>query len=379
MKQIVCASDYFKGSLTANEACEAMKQGILKVTPDLEVKTIPISDGGEGLLESLVVSTNGTIETTKVQDPLGRTITAEYGILGDGITGVVEMARASGLLLLDLKERDPAITSTYGTGQLISKLLDKGCKKIIIGIGGSATNDGGLGLFRALGGKDLDKNNNELDGVGKELREISSLDNQKLDERVTKTKFIAACDVDNPLIGKKGAAYVFASQKGANDELVQILDKGLKNYAEIVKKDLGVTVEYQAGSGAAGGLGAGILAFLGGDLVPGIDLVLDTINFEKRINNADLVLTGEGKLDKQTSYGKVPVGVAKRTKAFQIPVIALCGEVGDGTENLHKYGINAYFSIADGPTSPNYMLENASELLSKTTEQVIRMLNLNHA
>jgi len=371
--KILCAPDSFKGSLTAEQVAEAMKEGIKKGAPQAEVKSYPLSDGGEGLLEALVRSTGGSIHKTIVSDPLGRLIETEYGVLGDGVTGVVEMARASGLLLLSKNEKNPTETSTYGTGELILDLLDKGCKKIVIGIGGSATNDGGLGMVRALGGKLYNLNREALQGRGNDLIELSEIDLSGLDSRIQNVEFVTACDVDNPLTGEQGAAHVFAPQKGADQEMVKFLDKGLKNYVNVINKTLGINVDREPGSGAAGGLGAGIMAFLNGKLVPGIELVLDTIKFEDHIKSANLIITGEGKLDRQTAYGKVPVGVGKLAKKKGVPVVAIAGTIGEGTEILHAQGLIAYFSIAKGPSFEESLFENASSLITDVSEQIIRL------
>lgn len=370
---VICAPDSFKGSLSATEVANAMKQGVLSATEHAKVYMFPLSDGGEGLVEALVTSTNGRKKSAQVSDPIGRQVKAEYGLLGDGKTGVLEMAAASGLPLLKNEERNPMETSTYGTGELISALLSEGCKKIIIGIGGSATNDGGLGMFKALGGKLYNADGEDLIGKGKETTELAEIDFSQVDPRIHKTEFIAACDVDNPLTGQHGAAQIFAPQKGADQNAVKTLDKGLQQLAKVIHSHLGMDLSTTPGVGAAGGLGAGIMAFLGGKLSPGIDLVLNTVELESYLSGVQLVITGEGKLDRQTAYGKVPVGVAKRVKPYEIPVVALAGHVNSGAEVTHEAGITAYFSIAPGKATEAMLMKEAYGLVKKTAEQVTRL------
>ncbi len=376
MIKVLCAPDSFKGSLSSSEACAAMEEGIARATEGrAEVVSLPLSDGGEGLVDAVTDATGGTKKRTVVSDPLDRPTEVFYGILGDGVTGVCEMASASGLTLLRENERNPLKTSTYGTGELIKNLLDEGVKKIVIGIGGSATNDGGLGMIRALGGVLYDQNGEKLTGRGEDLIRLADIDLTNLDARIQDTDFLIACDVDNPLTGKQGAAFVYGPQKGADLETVKALDMGLNHYADVIQQDLGIKIQDVPGSGAAGGLGAGLMAVLNGTLKPGIELVLDLVQFDGWLKTGfDLVLTGEGKLDGQTVRGKVPAGVAKRASQKKIPTIAIVGGIGDGAESVHQCGIVSYFSIVPSPMDETKAMTHGVGFLSQTTEQVIRTI-----
>ncbi len=373
---IVCAPDSFKGSLEATQVASAMEEGALTAIQNVKVNKLPLSDGGEGLAASLVTSTGGKWGNAVVSDPLGRKVSAGYGILGDGQTGVLEMAAASGLPLLRAEELNPLQTSTYGTGELIIELLNLGCTKVIIGIGGSATNDGGLGMLKALGGEIFDHRGNALAGKGEDTLKLAKIDLTRLDPRIKGVEFISACDVDNPLLGPQGAARVYAPQKGADAKKVELLEKGMENLAQVIYQNLNVEIAESPGAGAAGGLGAGIQAFLGGRLVSGIELVLDTINIDFYLPDADLVITGEGTLDAQTIFGKVPFGVAKRAKQYQVPVVALAGHCDKGASRLHEFGLTAYFSISPGACSQAYLMNNAYELVKNTSYQVVRLISL---
>ncbi|WBW99025.1 glycerate kinase family protein [Oceanirhabdus sp. W0125-5] len=374
--KIVVAPDSFKGSLTAKEACEYIEKGIKKVFIDAEIIKVPMADGGEGTVQSLVDCTSGELISVKVKDPLFRDIDAFYGILGDRKTAVIEMAAASGLPLLKKEERNPMKTSTYGTGELIKDALDRGCRNIIIGIGGSATNDGGAGMVKALGGKLLDKDGNDIGVGGEGLEKLDKIDLSQIDRRIKECKIIAACDVDNPLCGLKGASYVFAPQKGANEEMVEKLDKNLFNFAEVIKENMSIDIKDHPGAGAAGGLGAGLMAFLNAELRSGINIVTETVKLEDKIKGADFVITGEGMIDFQTQFGKTPFGVATLAKKYGIPVIAIAGSIGKGSEILYEKGFDGIFSISEKPMTLEESMSESRELIERTAERVMRVLKI---
>lgn len=327
MKRIVVASDSFKGSLTSLEVAEAVEKGIHKVFPSCEVVKVNVADGGEGTMEALLQAMGGMKVSLVVSDPLGRPITAEYGILGDGVTAVMEMSAASGLPLLSADERNPSRTSTYGTGQMISDALSKGCRKFLVGIGGSATNDAGMGMLSALGFRFSDAAGNVLEGKGSDMARVADIDMSEVAEAVREAEFIVACDVDSQFCGPDGAAYVFSPQKGADSRMVEELDRGMCHFAELVHKTLGRDIKAVPGAGAAGGLGGGFLAFLNAGLERGVEMVLDAIGFDRMIEGSDLVITGEGRVDFQTLTGKTPYGVMKRARKKGIKVVALGGSV----------------------------------------------------
>lgn len=373
---IVLAPDSFKESMTAKEACLAMERGIKKANSNISCVHVPMADGGEGTMQSLVDATDGKIYSLKVVGPLGNEVEAQYGILGDGEIGILEMASASGLHLVPAGKRNPLVTTTFGTGQLIKACLDHGVKKLLIGIGGSATNDGGAGVIQALGGRLLDKQGNELGFGGGELGKLDSIDLSSFDERIKNVKIEVACDVANPLCGEKGASKVYGPQKGAAPDMIRILDDNLKHYANIIKKQLGKNVLDEPGAGAAGGLGAGLMAFLGGTLKKGIEMVIEYANLEEKVKDADMVWTGEGSIDFQTQYGKTPLGVAKVAKKYNKPVIALAGRVGEGLDMLYEDGIDSIFGIVKDITSIEEALAKGQENIEKTAENIIRLMNL---
>jgi len=331
--KIIIAPDSFKDCLTSPDVAKFIEMGIRNVFPDANIKLIPMADGGEGTVVTLVTATNGKIFYKKVHDPLMREITAHFGVLGDGETAVIEMASASGIELLEENERNPWKTTSYGTGELIKHALDKDCRKIIIGIGGSATNDAGTGMLQALGIQFLDANKREIEHGGGALQKLVSIKTDKLDQRLKQSKIIIASDVLNPLLGKTGASVVYGPQKGADAEMVRQLEANLQNFADVVRQQHGVSVENIPGSGAAGGLGAGILAFLPSEIKPGFDIIKEVVELEKHMQNADLVITAEGKIDRQTAYGKTPAGVAGIAGKYNIPVIAFAGIVEDGIKD----------------------------------------------
>ncbi|MGE7271725.1 glycerate kinase [Brevibacillus panacihumi] len=372
--RVVVAPDSFKGSISARDLCAAARRGIHAVDPEIEVIELPLADGGEGTVENMVYSTKGQTRLVQVNDPLGRPIRAVYGILGDDATVIIEMAQASGLPLLRPDERNPLITSSFGTGELIVHALNEGYRKFIIGLGGSATNDGGVGMLKALGASFYDQDGVLLPKGGASLEKLSYMDLSGLDKRLQESTFTIASDVNNPLCGANGASAVFGPQKGATPEMVQRLDMALSRFADVVEKQLGVDVRHLPGSGAAGGMGAGLLAFLHAEFKSGIELVMDAIQFEQNIQVADLIITGEGKLDEQTMAGKVIAGVCKKAKPYQIPTIAICGGMELTSEQMDEIGLLAGFSIVPKPCSLDEAMEQAEGWVQERVEQIIRFM-----
>lgn len=375
-KCFVIAPDSFKESLSAKEACLALAKGVRKIFPDANILNVPMADGGEGTVEAFLTALNGKKVEVTVTGSLGTKVTTYFGYMEDTKTAVIEMAKANGIGLLKPENRNPLLTSTYGTGEMIIAALDLGAEKIIIGLGGSATNDGGAGMAQALGVKFLDEKGKELPLGGGSLEKLAQIDSTQLDSRLLNTQIILASDVTNPLVGLKGASYVFGPQKGATPEMVARLDRNLAHYAKIIKRDLGKEVADIKGGGAAGGLGAGLLAFTQATLKSGVDMVMETTNLAKKIEAADYVFTGEGGLDFQTKFGKTPYGVAQIAKQFQKPVIAFTGYVGKDVDSLYEEGITAIFGILDKAQSLEEALENGAENLSRTSENVCRLLKL---
>ncbi len=372
--KIVVAPNAFKGSLSAKEAAEVMACAVKEVVRDARVEEVPFSDGGDGLLEVLRDIFEGEIVDVEVSDPLWRRISSSICIAKGGRLAAIEMAKASGIALLEDNERDPTRTTTYGTGELIRYALDRGVKKIVVGIGGSATNDGGIGMAAALGVRFLDEKGKELEPVGGNLIHIREIDMSGLDPRIERVEIEVVCDVDNPLLGENGAARVYGPQKGASEEQVEELERGLENYARILKERLGKDVAQMPGAGAAGGMGAGLYAFLGATLKKGIEVMKGLVRLEEKIEGADLVVTGEGKLDNQLFFGKGPFGVAECAKERNIPCIALAGAIDEEIRlhELEEVGIIAVFSICPGPISLSQAMKDASRYLAQSTTQVIR-------
>ncbi len=375
MKKIIIAPDSFKGSLTSAEVANAIELGIKRVAPNCEIVKVPIADGGDGTMDTLVSALEGEKIKIRVHNPLMRPIEAEYGLVKNGGTAVIEMATASGLTLLSKEEQNPSITTTFGTGEIINDALQRGCHTFLIGIGGSATNDAGIGMLKALGFRFLDKKGEECDVVGNALQSIYSIDETGVSSKVYEAQFTIASDVDNPFSGTNGAAYVYASQKGANNKMVEELDKGLESFRQLIIEKKGIDLNTISGAGAAGGLGGGFVAFLNAQLKPGIEMVLQTIDFENHLQNADFVVTGEGKLDIQTTMGKAASGILDAARKKNIPVIAIGGSVED-KEALLKRGFTSLFS-----TTPNGMSieeamqeETAKENIAQTAEQLIRTM-----
>jgi glycerate 2-kinase len=377
--KILIAPDSFRGSLCSSEVAGYLSKGIHKVFPDARIVTIPLADGGEGTVDSIVSATKGRYINVKVHDPLMRPIHSRFGITGDGKTAVIEMAAASGVELLAPAEKSPWHTSSYGTGDLMKAALDHGCERILIGIGGSATNDGGTGMACSLGVRFLDKNGEILPGEGGRLDEIEHIDMSGLDPRIYRTEILVACDVTNPLTGPDGAAYVFGPQKGATADMVTKLDNNLKYLANLIKKRLFKDVEKIPGAGAAGGLGAGLVAFLDANLVKGFEIISGIIELEKNIAEAELIITGEGKIDFQTQFGKTAFGLAQLAKKHNKPVIAVAGTIDEKADILHGMGIDAMISIIDKPMSLNDAFEQTPAMLERAGERLARLLRLGKA
>ena len=378
--KLVIAPDSFKESLDAEGVARAIARGIESTLADVDIHCVPVADGGEGTTEALIAATVGQQHTADVTGPLGQPLNAIWGVLGhqDGVplTAVVETAAASGLDKILPEQRDALTASTYGTGELILKALDQGARRIIMGLGGSATNDGGTGLLKALGAKFLDASGHELAEGGAALATLDRIDLTGFDPRLAETEFLVACDVDNPLLGDRGASAIFGPQKGATPDQVQQLDQALARLADVSADLLGKDLRDRAGAGAAGGLGYALVQFLEARLAPGIDLVLEAVDFHKTLEGADLVITGEGRMDGQSLSGKTPVGVARWAKQHNLPVIALCGSIGEGAEGVHEVGIDALFSVVPGVCSLEEALANGAENLERTGAQIGRLLSL---
>lgn len=372
--RIVVAPDSFKGSLSAIGVALAMERGIRLVFPEAEVRTVPIADGGEGTVAALVGATGGTLRQTRVTGPLREPVLAQWGVLGDGATAVIEMAAASGLPLLAPDQRDPRLTTTFGTGELIRAALDGGLRRIIVGIGGSATNDGGAGMARALGASFTDAAGSELPEGGAALARLERIALDALDPRLHETDILAACDVDNPLCGPRGAAAAFAPQKGASPATVAVLDAALCRYAEVARRATGRDVAGLPGAGAAGGLGAGLLWFTPAQLRPGVDIILDAVGFETIVSEADFVITGEGRTDFQTAFGKAPVGVARVARRFAVPVFCVAGGLGEGANDVLALGIDATMSICERPMPLDECLRTAASLIESATARLCRII-----
>jgi glycerate 2-kinase len=372
----IIATDSFKGSNTAERVCEAIQEGMEKIFPEAEYVIVPIADGGEGTTDAVLKVTEGEKRTITVTGPLGEPVEASFGLLPGG-RAVIEMAEASGLPLVPEDQRDPLKTTTYGTGELIKAALEAGCEEILIGIGGSATNDCGIGMAQALGVSFLDAAGKEVGFGGAEAARIARIDISGLDPRIATTRILVACDVTNPLCGPKGASATYGPQKGADRQMVEQLDAALAHCAQVIEQDLQVSIADIPGSGAAGGLGGGLVGFLGGELQPGIDAVLSIVQFDTLVNDADLVITGEGKLDHQTVYGKVPAGVAQWTKRVKdIPVIAIVGDIGDGFEAVYDIGIDVVISTVNKAMSLSEAMARSRELLVEGGERVARLLKI---
>lgn len=374
--KIVISIDSLKGSLTSIEAANAIKKGILSVDNKSDVVIMPLADGGEGTVEALVQGMNGEEKVISVTGPINEKVNATYGILKETNTAIIEMAQASGLPLVPAELRNPLNTTTYGVGEIIKEAIEKGCRNFIVGIGGSATNDCGVGMLQALGFEFYDENDNLVGLGGKVLNQIKRIKTDNKLKELDECNFKIACDVNNPLYGENGAAYIYGPQKGATKEIIKELDKGLKNFAEVVKKDLGKDIAHIEGAGAAGGLGFGFLGFLNSKLESGIKIILDEIKLEEVVKDADLVITGEGRLDNQTAMGKAPIGVAKLAKKHGAKVIAIAGCTTPDAVKCNEEGIDAYFSIVNKAMTIDEAMkkENATQNMIETTIQIFNLI-----
>ncbi len=374
--RIVVAPDSFKGSLSALGVAEAMERGIRAVFPEAEVLKAPVADGGEGTVEALVGATGGRIEQRLVRGPLGEPVRARWGVLGDGATAVIEMAAASGLPLVPKERRDPRIATTFGTGELVEAALSAGLAKIIVGIGGSATNDGGAGMARALGARFLDAAGRDLPEGGAALARLARIDLSGLDPRLARVEILVACDVENPLTGPRGASATYGPQKGATPEMVRELDASLERYAAVAKAATGRDVASVPGAGAAGGLGAGLLFFTPARLRPGVDIVLEAIGLSTMLQGADLVITGEGRTDSQTAMGKAPVGVASAARRCGVPVVCIAGGLGEGAEDVLAKGIEALASVVPRAMALEECMVLAAEMVEAGTARACRLIRV---
>lgn len=375
--KILVAPDSFKGSLSAQDVAKSLREGILRVAPEIQVDLLPVADGGEGTCAAIVAAIGGEIVKKTVTGPNGNPVEAFLGIAGD--MAVIEMAAASGLALVPAGEMRPREATTYGTGELMRYALDAGCKRIIMGIGGSATTDGGTGMAQALGVRLLNADGRELGRGGGALDRLASIDVSQMDPRIAACGIIVATDVSNPLYGESGCAAVYGPQKGCDGQDVAALDSNMRHYARILQEQLGKDVAPVPGAGAAGGLGAGLLAFCGATLKSGVDTVLDAVNFDQHVLDADLVITGEGRIDFQSAFGKLPVGVAKRAKAAaNVPVIAVVGSIGQGAEAVYEHGITSTISIVDKPMTLDNAINDAPRLIANAAERVIRIVLAEH-
>lgn len=371
--RIVVAPDKFRGSLSAADAARALARGARAADPSIDVVEVPMADGGEGTVDALVAATGGEVRQTIVSGPLGRPVTARFGLLGDGRTAVLEMASASGLALVDPKDRDPLRTSTRGTGQLLLAAIDAGASRIILGIGGSATNDGGAGFAQAIGYRLLDGEGDELHPGGGGLSRLSRIDASNVDSRIHGVTISVACDVDNPLCGPRGASAVFGPQKGADPAMIAVLDRNLAHLATLIARDIGHEVADRPGAGAAGGLGAALISFAGATLQVGVDLVARAVDLEAKIRGSDLVLTGEGAIDASSGAGKTAVGVARIARSLGVPTIGIAGTIGPGAACVLDEGMNSYFSLCDRPMSLESAIDDAGPLLARVAESVVRL------
>jgi glycerate kinase len=373
---IVIAPQAFKGSLDAPDIAQAIARGVRKVFPDARLILLPVADGGEGTVRAMVDASGGKTVTTRVKGPLGQPVNATWGLLGDGETAVIEMAAASGLPLISRHERDPIRATTYGTGELIRHALDFGVRKLIIGLGGSATNDGGAGMAQAIGVHLLDEGGRELPPGGGALHKLARIDVSSIDQRIREVDVEVASDVTNPLCGPEGASAVYGPQKGADAEKVRYLDSALNHYAEIIRRDVGRDVRDTPGAGAAGGLGAGLLAFTSARLEPGVDIVFRAMDLEGKLQGADLVITGEGRMDSQDIYGKAPLAVAERAKALGVPSIAIVGSTARDYPVVFDHGLDAVIGIVNRPMSLDRALAETSRLVTEAAMRAARLVRV---
>ena len=374
--RIIIAPQSLKGSLTAAEAGQAIARGVRVVYPEAEIDIVPVADGGEGTVQALVDATGGELVQQTVTGPLGKPVAAFFGLLGDGRTAAIEMAACAGLPLVPLNQRDPRFTTTFGVGELIVAALNRGCHHFIIGIGGSATNDGGAGMVQALGASLLTAKGTKIAQGGAALATLSSISLENIDPRLQQCKIEVASDVTNPLCGPLGASAVYGPQKGATPQMVIQLDAALAHYAQIIERDLGHSVKDVPGAGAAGGMGAGLIAFLHATLRPGAQIVLEAVRLEERVRTADLVITAEGQLDGQTAYGKSVGAVAGLAKRYGLPVLALAGGLGNDYQSVYTLGIDAVVVLPSRPMTLVYAMEHAAALTSDAIERALRILRI---
>lgn len=374
--KIVIAPDSYKESLSAAEVAQAIEKGFREIFPDAGYVCVPVADGGEGTVDAMVSATQGRKFTAYVTGPLGDGVTATWGLSGDGTTAFIEMAEASGLALVPDNARNPLLTTSRGSGELILHALEHGARNIIIGIGGSATNDGGAGMMQALGAKLHDADGKDISHGGGSLINLDAIDLRELDSRLKECAIRVACDVTNPLIGEKGASRVFGPQKGADEEMIRELDRNLEHFADVIKQTLDIDVKQVPGAGAAGGMGAALMAFLGAELRSGIEIVTDALNLEEHIHDCTLVLTGEGRIDSQSINGKVPVGVAKVAEKYHKPVIGIAGSLTPDVAIVHQYGIDAVFSVLPTVTTLDDALKNASENICRASRNIAATLRI---
>ena len=368
--KIVIAPDSYKESLSATEVAQAIEKGFREIFPEAQFVSVPVADGGEGTVEAMIAATQGRSVMSTVTGPLGEAVEAQWGISGDGNTAFIEMAAASGLALVPPEQRNPLITTSYGTGELILQALESGVKNIIIGIGGSATNDGGAGMVQALGAKLRDAEGKAIGFGGGSLMSLNHIDISGLDARLQHCAIRVACDVTNPLTGPQGASCIFGPQKGATEAMIAELDRNLAHYAEAIKASLRIDVKTVPGSGAAGGMGAALMAFLGAELRSGIEIVTQALNLEEHIHDCTLVVTGEGRLDSQSIHGKVPVGVASVAKKYHKPVIGIAGSLTRDVGVVHQYGIDSVFSVLNRIGSLEEAFRDAAENIYQTSQNL---------
>ncbi len=374
--KIIIAPQGFKGGISGLEAARAIARGVLAAAPEAKTVLLPVADGGDGTLHALVDATGGEIFTSTVTGPINQQVEAQWGVMGDGRTAVIEMARASGLAMVPPRRRNPRVTSTLGTGQILKEAAEKGFNRVIVGLGGSATNDAGAGMATALGARFLDSRGNALPPGGAALVSLDRLDTSGLLPRLTDMEIIAATDVTNPLCGPTGASAIFGPQKGASKDVVAELDAALLNFAQVVKRDIGYDVLDIPGGGAAGGLGAGLIAFAGAKIQSGIDMVCKALDFDRHLAGADLVITGEGRADRSTVFDKAPVGVARHAKAQSVPTVLLAGSLGEGHEELYQHGVASILCISDGAMTFQQALSRTGTMLEGTAERAVRLFLL---
>lgn len=372
------ASDSFKGSLTSQQIMAILDETAKRTFPDCETVGLPIADGGEGTVDAVIAAVNGSMETVMVHGPLMEEEKASYGKINER-SAVIEMAAASGLPMVPADQRNPLKTTSVGTGEMIRDALDKGFREISIAIGGSATNDGGMGAMTALGVRFLDKEGNELRGAGEDLEKVASIDISRIHPAVKDTAFTVMCDVNNPLTGQRGATYTFGMQKGADEEMLKVLEAGMKNYAAVIREQFGIDVDEISGAGAAGGLGAALKVFLNANLKSGIETVLDLIGFDACLDGTSMVITGEGRMDWQSAFGKVPSGVGLRCKEKNIPVIAIVGGMGKNAQDLYEYGIHSIIPTVNSPMAVEEAMERAVELYTDAADRMFRVLKIGMA